>query len=155
MQTLTQVLQLDVAQDVEAALLEVIDKVDEAGAAPWVLHHQQHLWAPELDVVFPHIQHQQVLPHLEGGRAAGQEPSFFQQTTPWGCQPRGHTTQDGAATGTPAWGHQFSPPRGTAEEGRAHLVEDEGLADVAPGAAGREVVEGKEEDEEEAQTCRG
>lgn len=30
-------------------------------------------------------------------------------------------------------------------------MKDEGLADVAPGAAGREVVKGKEEDEEEAQ----
>lgn len=38
---------------------------------------------------------------------------------------------------------------------RAHLVEDEGLADVAPRAAGREVVEGEEEEEEEAQARRG
>lgn len=78
-QTLTQVLQLDMAQDVESTLLEVVDKVNEARAAPWVLHHQQHLWAPELDMVLPHIQHQQVLPHLEGGRAASEEHPFFQQ----------------------------------------------------------------------------
>lgn len=66
--TLTQVLQLDMAQDIKATLLEVIDKVNEAGTATWVLHHQQHLWAPELNVVLPHIQHQQVLPHLDEGR---------------------------------------------------------------------------------------
>lgn len=52
-----------------------------------------------------------------------------------------------------------SPPhdgiRGPGEENRAHLVEDEGLADVAPRAAGREVVEGEEEEEEEAQARRG
>lgn len=77
-QILTQVLQLHMAQDIEAALLEIIDKVDEAGAASGVLHHQQHLRAPELDVVLPHIQHQQVLPHLEdGGRETGEEPFLF------------------------------------------------------------------------------
>lgn len=55
--------------------------------------------------------------------------------------------------GPPSWGHQLSTPphEGTAEEDRAHLVEDEGLADVAPGATGREVVESEEEEEEEAQ----
>lgn len=74
-QTLTQVLQLNMAQDIEAALLEVVDEVNEAGTAPRVLHHQQHLWAPELDVVLPHIQHQQVLPHLEGGREEGKKGS--------------------------------------------------------------------------------
>ena len=135
-QTLTQVLQLDVAQDVEATLLEVVDKVDEAGAAPWVLHHQQHLRAPELDVVLPYIQHQQVLPHLEEGRPAGEEPSFLQQTT------HGHASSKDMLPGTELPqgyhpGDTSSPPHeGTAETNRAHLVEDEGLADVAPGAAG-------------------
>lgn len=76
-QTLTQVLQLHVAQDVEAALLEVVDEVDEAGAAAWVLHHQQHLWAPELDVVLPHVQHQQVLPHLGGEGQQVRSPHSF------------------------------------------------------------------------------
>ena len=53
-------------QDVEAALLDVVDELDELAAAARVRHHQQHLRPPEADVVAPRVQHQQVLPHLRG-----------------------------------------------------------------------------------------
>lgn len=52
------------SQDVEAALLDVVDEGDEAHAAARVGHHQQDLGPPELDVVLPHVQHEQVLAHL-------------------------------------------------------------------------------------------
>lgn len=61
---LTEISQLDVSQDVEAALLDVVDEGDEAHAAARVGHHQQDLGPPELHVVLPHVQHQQVLAHL-------------------------------------------------------------------------------------------
>lgn len=58
------------SQHVEAALLDVVDEPDEADAAARVGHHQQDLRPPELNVVLPHVQHQQVLPHLWGGAKA-------------------------------------------------------------------------------------
>jgi len=64
---LTEVPQLDVSQHVEAALLDVVDELDESGAASGVRDHQEDLRPPELHVVLPHVQHQQVLTHLEGG----------------------------------------------------------------------------------------
>lgn len=76
-----------------------------------------------------------------GGRTAGEEPTFLRHIAPRGdASPKavGSLPHDGI------WGGN-----------RAHLVEDEGLADVAPRAAGREVVEGEEEEEEEAQARRG
>lgn len=104
--TLTQVLQFNVAQNIEAALLEVIDKVDEAGTAPWVLHHQQHLWAPELDMVLPHVQHQQVLPHLKGEGQQVRNPLFNQLPTGMPIPRTG--ARDRGGTETPSWGHQLS-----------------------------------------------
>lgn len=59
------------AQHVEAALLDVVDEGDEADAAARVGDHQQNLRPPELDVVLPHVQHQQVLTHLWGRRGGG------------------------------------------------------------------------------------
>lgn len=78
-------------------------------------------------------------------------PSFLQQSTHGDASP-----EDTLPRMELPWrqhlGATSSPPHeGTAEEDRAHLVEDEGLADVAPRAAGREVVESEEEEEEEAQ----
>ncbi len=61
---LTEISELDVSQHVEAALLDVVDEGDEAHTAARVGNHQQDLRPPELDVVLPHIQHQQVLTHL-------------------------------------------------------------------------------------------
>lgn len=46
------------SQHIEAALLEVIDQSDEAHAAARVGNHKEDLRSPELDVVFPDIQHQ-------------------------------------------------------------------------------------------------
>lgn len=72
MSVLTEVAELDVSQHVEAALLHVVDEGDETDAAAWVGHHQKDLGPPELHVVFPHVQHQQVLANLlEGRRQAG------------------------------------------------------------------------------------
>lgn len=61
---LTEISKLDVSQYVEAALLDVVDEGDEAHTAARVGHHQQDLRPPKLDMVFSHIQHQQVLAHL-------------------------------------------------------------------------------------------
>lgn len=58
-------------QHVEAALLDVVDEGDEAHTAARVGNHQQDLRPPELDVVLPHIQHQQVLAHLRERRELG------------------------------------------------------------------------------------
>ena len=63
---LSEVAREHVSQHVQSALLDVVDEADEAGAAAGVRHHQQHLGPPELDVVLPHVQHQQVLTHLGG-----------------------------------------------------------------------------------------
>lgn len=84
---LTEISQLDVSQDVEAALLDVVDEGDEAHAAAGVGHHQQDLGPPELDVVLPHVQHQQILAHLR--RKCGKRTlDFFRvgdyKTERWG-----------------------------------------------------------------------
>ena len=63
-QTITQISQLHVAQHKQPSLLQLVDKQDELTGGARVGHHQQHLRPPELHVVLPHIQHQQILTHL-------------------------------------------------------------------------------------------
>lgn len=63
---LTEVSQLDMSENVEATFLDVIDEGDEAHAAARVGNHQEDLGPPKLDVVLPHVQHQQVFTHLQG-----------------------------------------------------------------------------------------
>lgn len=60
------------SEHVEAALLDIVDEGDEADAAAGVGHHQEDLRPPELHVVLPHVQHQQVLANLfwEGATAS-------------------------------------------------------------------------------------
>ena len=60
-----QVTELHMPQDKQAALLDVVDKIDELGRLAGPRHHQQDLWPPVLDVRLADVQHQQVLPHLE------------------------------------------------------------------------------------------
>lgn len=65
LQGITQIPQLHVAQHKEPPLLQLIHKEDELTGRSRVGHHQQHLRPPELHVVLPHIQHQQILSHLK------------------------------------------------------------------------------------------
>lgn len=60
----TQISQLNVTQHIQPPLLQLVHEQDELAGGARVGHHQQHLGPPELHVVFPHIQHQQILPHL-------------------------------------------------------------------------------------------
>ena len=55
----------DVTDDVEAALLERVDEVDEGAAASRVLDQEEHLRTPELDVGLARVQEEQVLAHLQ------------------------------------------------------------------------------------------
>ena len=55
---------LHMADDVEAALLDVVDEVHELAGLAGVGHHQQDLGPPVLHVGFAGIQHQQVLANL-------------------------------------------------------------------------------------------
>lgn len=52
------------AQHVQPSLLQLVDKEDELTGGARVGHHQQHLRPPELHVLLPHVQHQEILPHL-------------------------------------------------------------------------------------------
>lgn len=61
---ITQISQLHMAEDKQPPLLQLVDKQDELTGRAGVGHHQQHLRPPELYVVFPHIQHEQILTHL-------------------------------------------------------------------------------------------
>lgn len=61
---LTEISKLNMSQHVESALLDVVDESDEAHAAAGVRNHQKDLRPPELHMVLPHIQHQQVFTHL-------------------------------------------------------------------------------------------
>lgn len=65
---ITQISQLHMAEDKQAPLLQLVDKQNELAGRAGVGHHQQHLRPPELHVVFPHIQHEQILAHLQTGR---------------------------------------------------------------------------------------
>lgn len=67
-QSITQISQLHVSQHIKSTLLQLVHKQDELTGRPRVGHHQQHLRPPELHVFFSHIQHQQILTHLFGGR---------------------------------------------------------------------------------------
>lgn len=62
---LTEIAKLDVPQHVQAALFDIVDEGDEAYTASRVGDHQQNLRPPELDMILPHIQHEQILPYLE------------------------------------------------------------------------------------------
>lgn len=62
---LTEVSELDVSQDIKAALFNVVDKGDEANSAARIGNHQEDLRPPELDVVLPDIEHQKVLTDLQ------------------------------------------------------------------------------------------
>lgn len=68
------------SQHVEAALLDVIDKGDEAHAAARVGNHEEDLRSPELDVVLPDVQHQKVFTYLQGGGNMCKENRFFPPT---------------------------------------------------------------------------
>lgn len=61
---ITQISQLHVAEHEQPPLLQLVDKQNELTGRAGVGHHQQHLRPPELHVVFPHVQHEQILPHL-------------------------------------------------------------------------------------------
>lgn len=63
--SITQISQLHMTQHIQSSLLQLIYKQDELAGRAGVGHHQQHLRPPELHVVFPHIQHQQILAHLK------------------------------------------------------------------------------------------
>lgn len=65
LQGITQISQLHVAQHKQPSLLQLVYKEDELAGRAGVGHHQQHLRPPELHVVLPHIQHQQILAHLK------------------------------------------------------------------------------------------
>jgi hypothetical protein len=54
-----------VSEDVEAALLERVHKVDEGAAASRVCHQEKHLRTPELDVRLAGIEQKEVFPHLK------------------------------------------------------------------------------------------
>ena len=55
---------LNVTQDIQPALLHMIDKMDQGTTRPWVSHKKQHLWSPELDMVLPWVEEEQILSHL-------------------------------------------------------------------------------------------
>lgn len=61
---ITQISQLHMAEDKQPPLLQLVDKQNELAGRAGVGHHQQHLRPPELHVIFPHIQHEQILAHL-------------------------------------------------------------------------------------------
>lgn len=66
---ITQISQLHMAEDKQAPLLQLVDKQNELAGRAGVGHHQQHLRPPELHVVLPHIQHEQILAHLRTGKS--------------------------------------------------------------------------------------
>lgn len=77
------------AEHVEAALLDVVDEGDEADAAARVGDHQQNLRPPELDVVLPHVQHQQVLTHLWGrGGGVNKMGCYWEMCPTHGARPQ-------------------------------------------------------------------
>ena len=67
---LTKVSQGDVAQHIETPFLELVGQSQQRQGTPGVPHQEQQLRPPELHVVFPNIQPEQVLPHL-GSRGGG------------------------------------------------------------------------------------
>ena len=64
MEALTEVSQGDMAQHIEAPFLELVGQPQQRQRAPGVPHQQQQLRPPELHVVLPDVQPEQVLPHL-------------------------------------------------------------------------------------------
>ena len=119
---ITQISQLHVAEDKQPPLLQLVDKQNELAGRARVGHHQQHLRPPELDVVFSHIQHEQVLPHLRP-----EDTKTDKNCTPDICD------------GVPA----------------AYLMKNQRLADVAPAAGWRSVVEDEQKQQQEDDAARG
>lgn len=72
---LTKVSQGDVAQHIETPFLELVGQSQQRQGTPGVPHQEQQLRPPELHVVFPNIQPEQVLPHLGSRRGGGRKGS--------------------------------------------------------------------------------
>lgn len=70
---LTKVSQGDVAQDIEAPLLELVGQPQQRQGAPGVPHQEQQLGPPKLHMVLPDIQPEQVFTHLGPGVRCGEE----------------------------------------------------------------------------------
>lgn len=70
---LTKVSQGDVAQYIEAPLLELVGQPQQRQGAPGVPHQEQQLGPPELHVILPDVQPEQVLSHLGPGVRRGEE----------------------------------------------------------------------------------
>lgn len=61
---LTKVSQGDVAQHVEPPLLKLVGQPQQRQGAPGVPHQEQQLGPPELHVILPDVQPEQILTHL-------------------------------------------------------------------------------------------
>lgn len=61
------------AQYIEAPLLELVGQPQQRQGAPGVPHQEQQLGPPELHVVLPDVQPEQVLSHLGPGVRRGEE----------------------------------------------------------------------------------
>ena len=55
---------VDMAEDVEAALFQAVDKLDELAVVSRAGNHEQDLGSPKFDVVLPTVQEQKVLSDL-------------------------------------------------------------------------------------------
>ena len=54
----------DVTNDVEATFLHSVDKLYQRAGRGGIINQQQHLRSPELDVLLPNVQQQQIFSHL-------------------------------------------------------------------------------------------
>lgn len=70
---LTKVSQRDVAQHIEASLLELVGQPKQRQGTPGVPHQEQQLGSPEFHMILPHIQSKQVFTDLGTGRGGGEE----------------------------------------------------------------------------------
>lgn len=64
---LTKVSQSDMAQHIEASLLELVGQSQQRQGTPRVPHQEQQLGSPELHMILPHVQSEQVFTHLGSG----------------------------------------------------------------------------------------
>lgn len=64
------------ADDIKSSFLQIVHEVNERTGGTRRRDHQQHLGTPEFDVIFPGVQHQQILSDLV-------EYQCLRYTAPW------------------------------------------------------------------------
>ena len=55
---------MDLTQDIEPSLLHAVDKVNKRAGRPWLVHEQEDLRSPELDVRLARVEEEEILSNL-------------------------------------------------------------------------------------------